>query len=99
MARFDVFVNPDGHGWLVDVQTDMLADLNTRLVIPLLPRHNAPKPARRLNPVFRIGDEDVVLVPQFLAAIPVIMLGDPCAHFAAHQDEITAALDMIFLGF
>ncbi len=37
MARFDAWPNPDGIGWLLDVQADLLRDLNTRVVVPLMP--------------------------------------------------------------
>ena len=29
MAKYDVFANPSGDGFLLDVQTDLLSDLNT----------------------------------------------------------------------
>jgi len=37
MARFDTFVNDGGKGRLLDVQSDLLGGLNTRVVVPLLP--------------------------------------------------------------
>lgn len=50
MARFDVYQNPDGQGALLDVQADLLSQLNTRVVVPLLPASYAPIPAKHLNP-------------------------------------------------
>ena len=38
-------------------QADVLHELNTRIVVPLLPPARAPLPAKRLNPMFTIGDE------------------------------------------
>jgi hypothetical protein len=52
-----------------------LRDLNTRIVAPLLPFSEAPKPAQRLNPVFEIEGERYTMVTQFLAAVPVAELG------------------------
>ena len=37
MARFDVYRNSAGEGFLLDVQADLLSYLNTRVVVPLLP--------------------------------------------------------------
>lgn len=99
MARYDVFANPDGTGWLLDVQTDLLHDLKTRIVVPLLPPAEAPKPARRLNPVISIKGEDAVMVTQFLAAIPEKALTERVANLADRHDDIVAALDMIVHGF
>tara|TARA_Y100001001_G_scaffold162539_1_gene189339 strand:+ start:1457 stop:1615 length:159 start_codon:yes stop_codon:yes gene_type:complete len=52
MSRFDIFENEEGAGYLLDVQSDLLSGLNTRVVVPLLPKSSAPFPAQRLNPVF-----------------------------------------------
>lgn len=57
MARFDVYRNPEGDGYLVDLQADLLDHLNTRIVAPLLPVDRAPKPAATLNPVLNVGTE------------------------------------------
>ncbi|WP_227510191.1 CcdB family protein, partial [Marinobacter excellens] len=61
MARFDIFENKDGAGYLLDVQSDLLSGLNTRVVVPLLPKSSAPTPAQRLNPVFNIEGQEVVM--------------------------------------
>ena len=37
MAKYDVYPNPEGAGYLLDTQTDLLDGLNTRVVVPLLP--------------------------------------------------------------
>lgn len=39
MARFDVYLTSSS-GYLLDVQADLLAGLNTRVVVPLLPLDN-----------------------------------------------------------
>jgi toxin CcdB len=74
MARFEVFANPGGAGYVLDVQADVLSELNTRIVAPLLPLTQAPVPADRLNPVFEIGDAPHVMVTQFMAAVPSALL-------------------------
>jgi toxin CcdB len=98
MARFDVYANPGG-GFVLDVQADLLDELKTRVVVPLLPLDAAPQPARRLNPVFELEGTRCVMVTQFLAAVPVSVLASPIANLSAHRDEIVAALDMVFHGF
>ncbi|WP_406240282.1 CcdB family protein, partial (plasmid) [Acetobacter orientalis] len=58
MARFDVY-RLAGRGearFVLDVQADLLYELGTRIVVPLLLQKVAPKPAKRLNPVFVIDD-------------------------------------------
>ncbi len=99
MVKYEVFPNPDGAGYLLDVQADLLDVLNTRIVVPLMPRGKAPKPAKRLNPVFEIEGEQVVMLPQFMAAVPVAILKTPTANLAGQFDQIANALDMVFVGF
>jgi len=99
MARLDVYPNPDGEGWLTDVQADLLSHLNTRVVVPLLPESIGPAPAQTLNPRFKIRGETVVMATQFMAAVPASILRDPVASLRAHHDEITAALDFLMQGF
>lgn len=99
MARYDVYAAPDGPGWWLDVQADVLDGLNTRVVVPLLPQGLAPPPAKRLNPVVEIGGERAVMVTQYLSAVPVRVLGRPVGSLADLADEVGAALDMVFVGF
>lgn len=98
MARFDVYPNRSEKGYLLDVQSDLLGGLNTRVVVPLLPRENAPNPAHRLNPVFVLEECEVVMATQFLAAVPDGELRTPIGSLERAGDDIRAALDMLFLG-
>lgn len=50
MARYDVYPAPMDEGFLLDIQSNLLDGLNTRVVVPLLPVATAPKPAKTLNP-------------------------------------------------
>lgn len=99
MARFDVFRNEGGAGYLLDVQSDLLSGLNTRVVVPLLPRSKAPSPAQRLNPVFEVEGVEVVMASQFMAAVPKAELRVGVGNLVEQQHEVSAALDMLFLGF
>ncbi|HYD70588.1 CcdB family protein [Azospirillum sp.] len=99
MARFDVHRNPHGPGYLLDVQADLMSLLNTRVVVPLLPPKEAPQPANRLNPVFDVGDERVVMVTQFLAAVPRSELGASVTSLTAHHIAIVGAIDMLLSGY
>lgn len=99
MARFDIHAYPSGTGLLLDVQADLLDHLTTRVVVPLLPLAQAPKPAKRLNPVFQVDGEPYVMATQFLAAVPIGELGPKRSSVADQFAEVTTALDMVFQGF
>ncbi len=98
MARYEAWPNPDGHGWLLDVQADLLGDLNTRIVVPLMPVAVAPRPATRLNPVMQIHDDSFVMVTQFLSAMPVAVLQGAPVSLAAQSEAIMGALDLLLTG-
>lgn len=99
MPRFDLYPAPSGQGYLLDVQTDLLSGLNTRIVVPLLPAAQAPKPATILNPGFQIGGQPHVMVTQFLSAVPASLLKAPAGNLGAEADNITRALDFLYQGF
>lgn len=99
MAKFDVFRRRSGDGFLLDCQADLLSQLNTRFVVPLLPAGEAPKPAARLNPVFELEGKPYVMMTQFAAAVPVTELGEKIVSLSDRDIEIINALDMLISGF
>jgi len=99
MAKHDVYRALNGRGLLLDVQADLLTDIKSRVVVPLVPIKQAPQIIRRLNPVFSLLDDDFVMITQSLAAVPVGILTVRQTNLSDHFAEITAALDMLFQGF
>ncbi len=98
MARFDVYANRGGVGYLLDVQADLITSLNTRVVVPLIPLEEAPAAARRLNPVLLVQDVKVSMVTQFMAAVPATELTVPVATLNGDSDAIFAAIDFLHQG-
>lgn len=99
MAKFDVYRLRHGHGLVLDCQADLLDDLNTRIVVPLLAAKEAPKAAARLNPTFEVEGTVLIMATQFVAAIPVRELGERVISLSEQQDAIGNALDMLISGF
>ena len=99
MARYDRYRLREQAGYLLDVQTDLIDRLQTRVVVPLLPTGSTPPPVRRLNPVFDIGGIRYVMATPLLAAVPATELEASQANLSMHHDQIVAALDMLFQGF
>lgn len=105
MARFDVYANPGRHAgttpYLLDVQSELLQDLETRMVIPLRSLRHFPEVAlsSRLTPVFTIDGEACLLETPKMGAIALRALKSPVASLAQSQDQVTAALDFLFQGY
>lgn len=105
MARFDVYRHTGAHAvdtpYLLDVQSDLLSGLETRIVIPLRRRDRFPDvhlPAN-LTPTFKVEGVECILETPKLAAVPLRILKQPIESLVANQFEIVAALDFLFQGF
>jgi len=98
MARFDVYLTGSGD-YVLDVQTDLIPSMGTRLVVPLIPADKVPEPVRRLHPIFEIDGKQLVMATHLMGALPQRQLGRKLGSLWERYDDITAAIDMIFLGF
>jgi toxin CcdB len=99
MSRFTIYARQTGPGYLLDVQANMMSHLNTRVVVPLLPLAEAPKPAKTLNPQFVIDGAAYSMVTQYMAAVPSKVLKGAILSAEDRHDEIVAALDLLLQGF
>ena len=99
MSQYGVYRNPEGNGYLLDVQADVNSHFNTRIVVPLLPVDIAPKPAKTLNPLFELDGAQYSMVTQYMAAIPVKVLKDKLFTVTERRAEIVAAIDLLMQGF
>lgn len=99
MARFDVHRNPEGLGYVVNCQSDLFSEYHVRVVIPLLPPEIAPKIVNRLNPVFEIEGKPMVMVPHFIASLPLSALGAVIINLESEELAIQGSLDMLTSGF
>ena len=105
MARFDVYANPGNHAkttpYLLDVQSNLLDGLDSRMVIPLRSLKHFPKVkvATQLTPIFKISGKDYLLETPKMGAVPQRVLKSPIASLEDSQAEITAALDFLFHGY
>jgi toxin CcdB len=99
--RFDVYLMPPGGkaGYLLDVQSDLIPDLATRVVVPLFSDPRLPHVLRDLNPRFDVLGNSVVLMTQEIASIQKRQLKHPVTSLASHWNEITRAMDILFTGF
>lgn len=103
MARFDLYANPDDEfreiaPYLLDVQSEHVGALPTRIVIPLRPLQrlaHSSKPSDLL-PVFEIRSQKYFLDTPALGAVPRQRLSQFVGSLADRQETVFAALDRIF---
>jgi toxin CcdB len=98
MAQFDVYANPVGRGYLLDVQADILDDLKTRLVVPLMPAAKGPPALKRLHPEFEIDGQRTIMATHLMAAVPLDELRDLVGSLAPERYAIIGAIDFLLGG-
>ena len=105
MAQFSVYRNKNPrtkatYPYLVDVQSDLLEPINTRVVIPLTKvAALTRKPVSHLTPELSFnGDRYLLMTPQ-LAGISRAELGAHAGTLLEARQIILAAVDFLLTGF
>lgn len=101
MAQFDVYENLNDKSrqnipYLLDIQNDVLKNLSTRVVIPLVITNQS---INFLNPKFTINQIDVILSTAEIASIPSEILGNKICSLKDKREEIIGAVDFLVTGF
>ena len=99
MARFHVHSLRHAEALVLDLQTDLLDELATRIVAPLLPPGELPRIMRQLNPQFMLRGLPYVMATQFTSTISVTELGETVANLTSESHRIIAVTDFLFQGF
>jgi toxin CcdB len=83
----------------VVLQHDMLADLSTRVVAPLIAEDDAGSATARMVPIVNVLGTRYAIAIQLCGTVPVRALGEPIANLEAEQAAIKNTIDRLFLGF
>ncbi|MCS2609555.1 CcdB family protein [Halomonas dongshanensis] len=104
MAQFDVYPNPSKtskthYPYLVDIQSGLLTDLTTRIVIPL-GKTSAfeSQPMRGLTPEISFNDQQLLLMTPQISSVPEKYLKNPIGSLSHFRDQIVAAVDLAVTG-
>ncbi len=103
MAQFDVYPNPGRNReqipFVLDIQSDLLRDLATRVVVPLgVPESVERRYLTTLNPVFKVARRQVVMLSTEIAHMPARLLIRPVANLEAQRFEVLRAIDAVLSG-
>ena len=102
MARGDLYENRGrsraSAPLLVDLQHDLLSDLETRVVAPLVRLADLRRRIERLHPEIEIAGERLVVAVHMLASVPRRELGPYRGSVADRHAELMKALDLLFAG-
>ena len=105
MPQFAVYLNKNLRSrsvfpLLVDVQAELLSNLETRVVIPLVKGAAFTSyPLGLLMPTVEVEGELYLLVTPQLAGVSQWDLGPHTGSVAAHSRAISTAMDILLRGF
>lgn len=103
--RFDVFTNPGKSSGsaplLLNIQSDLLDGLQTRIVIPMSPstQYSGIDVPDDLMPTFTIKGKRYVLETPKMGAVPTNILREHVGSLVQHQLAIVSAVDRLLHGF
>lgn len=104
MAQLDYYRNPDPNTnkwapYFVDLQHEMLSDLKTRIMAPLveLPT-NYSQALTRANPVVKIDGQNLLLSVTEMGAVSLTELGEPIGKLDVERETVLGAIDLLFTG-
>ena len=107
MPQFAVYLNrnlrsSDLFPFVVDVQSELLRDLETRVDIPLARAASFTEtsfPLRYVMPTVELDGKAYVLMTPQLTGLSRVSLGPTRGSLGAHAREISTATDMLLRGF
>lgn len=100
MKQFDVYINKHVHfHYVLNIQSDILSHLSTRLVIPLIHKDKLKKPISTLNPSVIIKEKNYFILTQDMASIELKSLGKKIDNLIHYRDDIIRATDLLITGF
>lgn len=102
--QFDVYKNTDKdtnktYPYFIDIQTNLLETLNSRVVIPATPVKNANKEyPESLCPIISIQEKNFALLTHQITSVPVSMLREKALSAESIRNDIVAAIDFVVTG-
>lgn len=102
--QFDVYHNPsprmrEEYPFVVDIQSDLLGSLATRMLVPLaISKLASSDVPRSLCPTFQVQGLQLMLLPFEAAPVPKRLLKDEVQTLKRSASEIIAAMDAVVSG-
>lgn len=104
MAQFHVYENPNPsshkhYPYLLDIQSDLLSELHTTVVVPLCPAAlTKDMQISRLNPDLKLNGDIYIAMTQELAGIERRRLGKEVGDLSPFREQVMAAIDFMISG-
>lgn len=96
-AQFDLYHMQNG-SLVVILQHDLLDEIRTRVVAPLVPASAVNRVMHSLNPTVTVGEQSYIFMPQLMATLDLNDMGEKVGSLAMMRDVIVRALDALLSG-
>lgn len=96
-AQFDLYCMRGG-GLVVVLQSDLLDQLRTRVVAPLVPAESVTRVMQSLNPAVTLGEKSYLVMPQLAATLTLTEMGEKVGSLAMMHDAIVRSVDALLSG-
>lgn len=103
MAQFDLYENQNTktcemYPLLLDIQSDILRDLNTRLTVPLAVATKSQKPLL-ITPIIEVHSTRYLVMFHLMASYPINEYGTAVGNLENDRSELLAAYDFMIQGY
>lgn len=103
MKQYDLYKNTDSasqvtYPYFVDIQTGLLNDLNSRVVIPIAPALDAKSFPKNLCPIIDIDNKQFALLTHQITTVSSSFLESKEGSLLLNRDDIISALDFLLTG-
>jgi toxin CcdB len=99
MARFDIYTVEGSKDLALDIQSDFLAHLPTRLVIPLLQKQRLSVFTPQIHLPIELNEAPYYMATNLITALRKSQLRKRVGSAADRSHEITTAIDFLLQGF
>lgn len=102
--QFDIYKNnndktSDEFPYLLDIQSNTLGKLATRMIVPMIPASKISKKISIINPIITIDSIKYIALFDELASYPKSELIDIICNAANKRDELLKAFDFLIQGY
>ena len=103
MAQFDLYENQntqtnETYPFLLDIQSNILGDLNTRLTVPLAvaPKQNKSLP---FTPMIEVHGKNYMVMFHLMASYPINEYGSVIGNLEKDRSALLGAYDFMIQGY
>ena len=98
MAQYDVYAILGSDDLFLELQSNRVQGLSTKIGTPLVRKLPSDRPIFRLQPEFVVAGQPHIMLTQYLFALPVSDLRQRLANLSELDYRISSALDLLFHG-